>query len=64
MLMRNLAVPVRILTVVESRCRVFLRFLMVAVVVVMGSLPVVVRRRLMLSCGIVMVLARRMPLFL
>jgi hypothetical protein len=37
---------------------------MIAVIVVMGRLPVVMRRRLMLRSGIVMVLGGRMLLFL
>ena len=64
MLMRRLTVAVRILAMVVSRGRVFLRLLMVAVIVVMGRLPVVMRRRLMVRSGIVMVFAGRVLLFL
>jgi uncharacterized membrane protein YGL010W len=64
MLMRGLAVAVRILAMVVSRGRVLLRLLMVAVIVVMGRLQVVMRRRRMLRSGIVMVFAGRVLLFL
>jgi len=43
---------------------VLLRLLVVAVIVVVGRLPVVMRRRLMLGSGIVMVFAGRVLLFL
>jgi hypothetical protein len=64
MLVCRLAVSVRILAMVESRGRVLLPLLMVAVIVVMGRLPVVVRRRLMVRSGTVMVFAGRVLLFL
>jgi hypothetical protein len=64
MLMRGLAVAVCILAMVVSRGRVLLGFLMVAVIVVMGRLPVVMCSRLMLRRGTVMVFARRVFLFL
>jgi hypothetical protein len=64
MLVRDLAVTVRILAMVVSRGRVLLRLLMVAVIVVMSRLQVVMRRRMMLRSGIVMVFAGRVLLFL
>jgi hypothetical protein len=64
MLMRDLAVPVRILAMVVSRGRVLLRLFMVGVIVVMGRLPVVMRRRLMFRGGPVMVFGGRVFLFL
>jgi hypothetical protein len=64
MLMRGLAVAVRVLAMVVSRGRVLLPLLMVAVIVMMGRLPVVMRRQLMLRSGIVMVFSGRVLLFL
>jgi hypothetical protein len=53
MLMRDLAMAVRVLAMVESRGSVLLGLLMVAVIVEMGRLAVVMRRCLMVSSSIV-----------
>jgi hypothetical protein len=60
----GLGVPVRILAMVLSRGSVLLRFFMISVIVVMGRLAVVMRRRLMLRSGIVMMFAGSVSLFL
>jgi hypothetical protein len=55
-LVRDLAVPVRVLAVVVGRGGVFFRLIMVAVIVMMGCLAVVVCRCLMLCSRIVMMI--------
>jgi hypothetical protein len=64
MLVRALAVAVRILTTVVSRGGVLLRLFVVAVIVVMGRLVVVMGRRRVFRSRLVMMLAGRMRLFL
>jgi uncharacterized membrane protein YGL010W len=64
MLMRGLAVAIRVLAMVVSRGRMLLRFFVVAVIVVMSRLPMVMRRRLMLRSRILMMLAGWVLLFL
>jgi hypothetical protein len=64
MLVRDLAVAVRVLAMVVSGGRVLLRLLVVAVIVMVGRLQVVMRCRCVLRRGIVMVLAGRVLLFL
>jgi hypothetical protein len=61
---RGLAVPVRVLAVVLCRGSVLLRFIVIAMIVIMGSLAVVMRRRFMLRGSIVMMLAGLVLLFL
>ena len=64
MLMRRLAVAVRILAMVVGRGSVLLRLFVVAMIVVMGCLTVVMRRCLMLQSSIVMMFAGGVFLFL
>ena len=64
MLMRGLGVTVGILAMIVGRARVLLPFLMITVVEVMCCLPVVMRGRLMLRSGLVMMFTRRVLLFL
>jgi hypothetical protein len=54
---------VGVLAVVVSRSGVLPALLVIAVIVMMGSLPMVVRGRLMMRCRIVMVLAGHVLLF-
>jgi hypothetical protein len=63
-LVRDLAVPVRVLAVVVGRGGVFFRLIMVAVIVMMGCLAVVVCRCLMLCGRIVMMIGGNVLLFL
>jgi hypothetical protein len=60
----DLAVPVRILAVVVGSGGVVLRFGVIAVVVVVGRLTVVMGCCLVLRCGIVMMFAGHVLLFL
>jgi hypothetical protein len=55
MLMSSFAVAVRILTMIVSGGRVSLRFLVIAVIVIMGRLPMVMRRCLVVRSGSMMV---------
>jgi hypothetical protein len=64
MLVRGLAVPVRVLAVVVCRGSMLLRFIVIALIVMMGSLAMVMRRRFMLRGSIVMMLAGYVLLFL
>jgi len=57
------AVSVRVLAVVVSGGRVFSPLLVIAVVMMVGRLPVVMRGCLMMRCRIVMVLAGHVLLF-
>lgn len=57
MLVRDLAVAVRFLTMVVSGGRVLLRLFVVAVIMVVGRLPVVMGCRLMVPRSTVMVFA-------
>ena len=52
-----------ILTVVQGRGGVLLRFVVVAMIVIIGGLAVVMRRGLMVRGGVVMVFARTVFLF-
>jgi len=58
MRVRRLAVSVRILAMVQSRGCVLLRLFVVAVIVIMGSLAVMMRRCFMVRRRIVMMFTR------
>ncbi len=64
MLVRGLAVSIRVLAMVMSRGRVLFRLFVVAMIMMMRRLAVVMGCRFVLCSGIVMMRARRVLLFL